>query len=246
MKIKRMIIVAISLFILSSTVIAASDHISTYLFKGKLIINNKVVSLKQDILNINGSVYVPIRALAESMKGHVSYDKNTQTIYLEQSSPSDRKSTVNEKIEDEFFSLSAFSTKSTYEYGERIEIWSHINNHTEHSVNIFHGASLLEYYITDEDGFTSQLNYGLPLESSTFASGDELNSSLNQNNFLVYNLNKNELYDADQMKTYINEAARPYTLPRANYTISVKAQYWMNETDKDKKILEVSIPIKIE
>lgn len=246
MKLKRTIFVALSTFLLTTTVLAASDQITISLFKGKIVFNNKIVNLKQDVFNINGKVYVPIRAFAESMKGHVSYDKNNQTIYVDQSSPSDKKSTVNEKVKDDTFTLSAFATKATYTYGEPIELWSRISNHTEHTVNILHGASLLEYYITDEDGFTSDMIYDYNLDSSIFASGDEFNSSLNHNNFLVYNLNKNGILEKDQLQSYINETARPYNLPKGAYTITVKAQYWMDETSKDKKTLKVSIPIKIE
>lgn len=247
MKLKKTIIVAITLFLLSSSFLVASDNVTSYLFKGELFINNEIVDLKQDLYSINGSVYVPVRALAEKMKGYISYDKSNQSVHIEQANASDKKSTVNETTKNDQFTLSAFSSKSTFQHGDQIEIWSRLVNYTEHPVNILHGVSLIEYHITDDDGFTSKEIYGLPLLSSTFQAGDELNSNIKQNAFLTYNLNKIGFDNRDDLYAFNNESARPSVLPRGNYIITVTAQYTIDGNDSNKvKTLEVAIPLIIE
>lgn len=240
-------IFTLALFLLSSSILAASDTISAYLFKGKLIINNQIVNLKQNMVSINGSVYVPIRALSESLKGHVSYDKNTQTIYVEQLPPSAKKSSLNAKAENDRFTLHAFSSQSTYKYGDPLEIWARLSNVADETVNIFHGESLIRYHITDEAGFTSSLIYGFSLLSSSFHAGDELTASISQNDLLMYNLNKHNAFETDSVHTYLHETARPSILPQGKYIISVKVEYSTNgETMQPAEKLEVSLPITIE
>lgn len=247
MKLKKTIIIAITLFLLSSSFLVASDNVTSYLFKGKLFINNEIVNLKQDIFSINGSVYVPVRALVEKMRGNISYDKSNQTVHIEQANSLDKKSTVNKTIKNDQFTLSAFSSKSTFKYGDQIELWSRITNHTEHSINILHGESLIEYSITDVNGFTSKENYGLALLPSSYQSGDELHSNIKQNSFLTYNLNKIGLDNKDDIYSFYNESARPSVLPRGDYIITVTAKYTIDGDDTHKiKTLEVAIPLTIE
>ncbi|MCM3634116.1 stalk domain-containing protein [Paenibacillus camelliae] len=251
MKQKRIILIAIAiiLFLCSSTMLAASDKISAYLFKGKLVVNNQMVDLKQDVFNINGSVYVPLRAFTDQLRGHVSYNKDEQTIYVEQSTTTTKKSTVNAKDSDNIFTLHAFASKSEYEYGEPIEIWARLSNDTDRVVNIWHGPLLINYYITDEDGFTSHVLAGLALESSTFQAGDELNKSLGRNDFLVYHLNKIGFDNIDDVNAYLNNADRPSMLPPGEYTITVKAEYKLDdevEAGAQWHTLEASIPLTIQ
>jgi len=246
MKFKKILIIAfaVALFVCSASLIAASDTVRSYLFKGKLVINNQVVDLKQEVYNINGSVYVPIRSFAESMRGHVGYDKNDQTIYVEHSNSTNKKSTVNDKKTDDMFTLHAFSSQSEYIYGDPIEVWTRISNDTENAVNISHGPSLIKYSITDEDGLTSSILDGMALEYSTFQSGDELNKSLGHYDLLVYNLDKIGIDNKDDVQAYLKNAERPSMLPRGEYTITVKAEYTI-EGEVEKRTLEVSIPISI-
>lgn len=242
-KLKKWIIVLSALMIVSASATAASDTISRFLFKGNLVINNKLVSLNQDIYSIDGSVYVPIRALTESMKGYISYDASDQTIYVEQQQVSNKKSVQNDKDEDDSFALHIFSSKKEYEYGEPIEVWARLSNHTEQTLELSHG-SLIEFTITDEEGFSSAVLTG-ELYFSTFQAGDEFNSTLKQQELLVYNLNKSGLLEKEEdLRAYLNKAARPSVLPKGNYTITAKTKYWFDSEAVDQaKTLEVSIPV---
>lgn len=244
---KKCIIVLSALMIVSASATAASDTINRFLFKGKLVINNKLASLNQDIYSIDGSVYVPIRALTESMKGYISYDASDQTIYVEQQQASNKKSVLNDKIEDDSFALHIFSSKAEYEYGEPIEVWARLSNHTEQTHDISHGVSLIEFTITDEEGFASVALTGLAMDSSTFQAGDEFNSNLKQNELLIYNLNKNGLLEKEEdLRAYLNKEVRPSVLPKGNYTITAKTKYWFDSEAVDQaKTLEVSIPVSV-
>lgn len=246
MKFKKTFIIAfaVTLFVCSSSLIAASDTVRSYLFKGKLVINNQIVDLKQDIFNINGSVYVPIRAFTESMRGHVSYNKNDQTIYVEHSRTTTKKSTVNDKKADDTFTLHAFSSQSEYTYGDPIEVWARLSNDTDDTVNLSHRPSLIKYYITDEDGVTSSILDGMELVYSTFQAGDELNSILEHNDLLAYNLHKIGLDKKDDVQAFLKNAERPSMLPRGKYTITVKAEYTI-DGEEQGRTLEVSLPISI-
>lgn len=245
-KLKKWIIVLSALMIVSASATAASDTINRFLFKGKLVINNKLASLNQDIYSIDGSVYVPIRALTESMKGYISYDASDQTIYVEQQQASNKKSVLNDKIEDDSFALHIFSSKKEYEYGEPIEVWARLSNHTEQTLDISHGVSLIEFTITDEEGFASVALNG-ELYFSTFQAGDEFNSTLKQQEFLIYNLTKSGMLEKEEdLRAYLNKAVRPSVLPKGNYTITAKTKYWFDSEAVDQaKTLEVSIPVSV-
>ncbi|MFC6334805.1 stalk domain-containing protein [Paenibacillus septentrionalis] len=249
MKFKKTIIVTLFLFLLSTSILGASDNIVSYLFKGKLVINNEIVDLKKEIFNINGSVYVPLRALAEETHGFISYDHNDQTIYVEQTNTSTKKSTINEQDKNDVFTLAAFSSKQTYSYGEPVEIWARLSNHSEQTLNLSHGFALIEYTITDEEGFSSKDNFGLALYLSSFEPGDELHSNLSQRSLFTYNLNKYGLNDNKDIHAYLNETLRPSVLPRGNYEVKIRAEYWIGDGDnanKQAESLEVSLPLIIE
>lgn len=247
MKVKKIVFVALALFLLSSSFIVASDNVSSFLFKGKLFQNNKELTLKQDMYSINGSIYVPIRAITESMNGQISYDKDNQIVYVEQAISSNKKSEINKKVHNDSFTLQVFSSKEEYSYGDPIEIWARLSNHTNQTINIAHGEPLIEYSITDEDGFTSKPIYGFPLYFSTFHSGDELNSSLKLNDFLYYNIHKQfiEINSID-VHHFLNNSVRPSLLPQGNYVINVSSKYSNEDTiDANYETLELSIPLVI-
>lgn len=247
MRVKKIIFIALALFLLSTSFIVASDNVSSFLFKGKLFLNNKELTIKQDLYSINGSIYVPIRAITENMYGQISYDKDNQAVYVEQTLSVDKKSEVNKKVHNESFTLQVFSSKEEYSYGEPIEIWARLSNHTNQTINIAHGVPLIEYSITDEEGFTNKPNYGFPLSLTTFHSEDELNSSLKLNDFLSYNIHKQVMeINSIDVHNFLNNTIRPSLLPQGNYVINVSSRYKNEDIiDADYEKLELSIPLVI-
>lgn len=184
------IVTTIATCIVVLSMLTAASPLGSYLFKGTLVLNNNVVVLKQSLYKINGTIYVPLRAFTEQLKGNIAYDKQTETVYIEQQLLSNKKSTINKKSENESFTLHSFSTKDTYKYGEPIEIWSRLTNHSNETIDIEHGEALIDFIITDEQGFTSTLTHGLALSSSSFQAGDEWLTYLKPAHFIAYNFNR--------------------------------------------------------
>ncbi|WP_103996122.1 stalk domain-containing protein [Paenibacillus sp. UNC499MF] len=69
----------------ATTAVYASESIQAYLFPVKFVINgeNKTPNGPVETLNYNGSAYVPIRYLAESMDSAVIYDHPSKTITID-------------------------------------------------------------------------------------------------------------------------------------------------------------------
>ncbi|WP_217556721.1 stalk domain-containing protein [Paenibacillus sp. GbtcB18] len=69
----------------AATAVYASENIQAYLFPVKFIINgeDKTPSGSIETLNYNGSAYVPVRYLAESLGSAVIYDNPSQTITID-------------------------------------------------------------------------------------------------------------------------------------------------------------------
>lgn len=62
----------------AASVVSSSDSIQARLFSGSIYFNNDPADKQSrdfEILNYNGSVYVPLRYIAENMGGRVHYDE---------------------------------------------------------------------------------------------------------------------------------------------------------------------------
>jgi hypothetical protein len=72
-----------------TTVAAASDTIQAFLFPAKLQINGveKQPADGNPVLNYNGSVYVPLRFVAEALGSKVSYEEETKTVMVRAEAP---------------------------------------------------------------------------------------------------------------------------------------------------------------
>ncbi|MCR8632019.1 ankyrin repeat domain-containing protein [Paenibacillus radicis (ex Xue et al. 2023)] len=78
-----------------STVVYASDTIQAIKFQVSFLFNgvSKQVDSEYTVLNYNGHAYVPIRFVAESMRGQVEYDETKQQISIKYGTPTEQKQT---------------------------------------------------------------------------------------------------------------------------------------------------------
>lgn len=70
--------------LMASTAVYASNTIQAYLFSAKFVINGQDKTPPGDqVLNYNGSVYVPVRYVAENLGETVAYDDVSKTITID-------------------------------------------------------------------------------------------------------------------------------------------------------------------
>lgn len=128
------IVLLILLLMLSfPTILAASDTIQAALFAAKFKFNGMNTDYGEEytVLNVNGHAYVPIRFVAENMRGIVGYDDLTKTISVDFPKSSHPNTIVRY---EEGIVLHASSDKQFYSMNDNIHIVVHVTNTSDFPV----------------------------------------------------------------------------------------------------------------
>ncbi|CAM4435582.1 stalk domain-containing protein [Paenibacillus tarimensis] len=245
MKKKLLGIGAATIMVFSSTA-AASEFISASFFKATILINNKIIDIKEGspLLNYEDQVYVPLRALAEGKGALVGYDAKNRRIHVNEPSTPQGKSELNNMTEDENFQLHLFADKTVYKEGEPIQIWSRLAYKNDNTLTVMRLSSPIIFYIRDHDGF-SDYEGRTPIgttETLTYEKGDEYIKVIHPYNFLSYIANKEGIED---IENYFKTATQPGQLPKGQYTVGAEAEYQI-EGVADTQKLSSEIQITIE
>lgn len=235
----------VGLLVCAAPIHAATEYVRANFFAGNVVVNNQIVAADNELLSYQGSVYAPVRAIAEAMKGYVSYDSTDKTVYIERPTQKAAKSTLHSKKEEGPVTLHLFSEKSEYVSGEPIHIWSRLSNTSDTAVELHHSSALLLYSITDQDGFTYEPLQPFDLVVSEFQPDEEYASTLDPIEFVAYNTFKQRERDPNlDIQAYLKRAVRPATLPPGEYTLTLKSSFRVG-TDPEDRFRKVQTSIQL-
>ncbi|WP_171654021.1 stalk domain-containing protein [Paenibacillus foliorum] len=221
----------------------ASESIKAILFPVKYTFNGTERKLPSNYktLNIDGDTYVPTRFLAENMGSYVAYDEAAKTINVQFPSLLEVKSDVHSNNENDIFTLSLFSDKTSYKKNEFMNIWANLRYKGNSDLDIEHTGQITSFYIKDEKGNRGDLGRTFAVFPSVLKPGVEHKKNfplwlLQQYNFDYHNFD-NRIEDTRLF---------PTTLPSGTYKIGVEARYILNHAYKDEITLKTEIEITVE
>ncbi|WP_167670370.1 stalk domain-containing protein [Paenibacillus tianmuensis] len=125
-----------------ASVASSSDSIRAHLFPRSIYFNNQPTNKQNggfEILNYNGSVYVPIRYIAENMGGKVHYDEAKKDIYIVRHVNKLTKAEISVSKQADHFMLNLHSEKETYKSNEIMNLWGSLVYLGEEEITVGHG-----------------------------------------------------------------------------------------------------------
>lgn len=184
----------------------------SYIFNGV----NEKMSDEYTTLNYKDHVYVPLRFVAETMKGSVTYKGETKSVHINYIDPYETLAQDTSTIKQGDFLLSLHTSKKRFRENETIRIWSTLTYTGNQEIEVEHANPLLRYYIKDDKG-----NY-----SEDYTSTNLVKDKLKTNSSYLLNFTKDSINNYNIM---INDGAwdpdKHNHLKPGKYVIGVIADY---------------------
>ncbi|PUA34864.1 hypothetical protein C8Z91_33890 [Paenibacillus elgii] len=223
---------------------SSSDFIQAHLFPGSIYFNNQPANKQNgafEILNYNGSVYVPLRYIAENMGGRVHYDEAKKGIYIDRYVNNLTKAKISVSKQADNFVLNLHSEKETYKSNEIINLWSSLVYLGEEEITVGHGNPIILFTVRDEKGVSSDEIIETVLIRDQLKKNNEYKATLPLYIIESYNYNKK---GRPNTKEFF-EKEQPWLLSPGKYTIGVTADFKI-DGDKKNKIMKSEITIQVE
>ncbi|WP_339369778.1 stalk domain-containing protein [Paenibacillus elgii] len=228
----------------AASAVSSSDLIQAHLFPRSIYFNNQHANKQSgafELLNYNGSVYVPLRYMAENMGGKVHYDEANQDIYIDRRVNNLTKAEISVSKQADNFMLNLHSEKEAYKSNEIIHLWSSLVYLGEEEITVGHGNPIILFSVRDEEGISSDEYIETVLIRDQLKKNNEYKATLPLNVIESYNYNKKGRPD---IKKFL-EKERSWQLSPGKYTVRVTADFSI-DGDKKDKIMKSEITIQVE
>lgn len=225
----------------------ASDSIEVQLFPVTIIKNGvkKDIPADSPILNYNGQAYAPIRLIAEDTPGEVSYDDKSKSIYIDSAPESWGKSVIHSTKVEQDYEISIHSAKKVYKQGDLLQIWGEFKYTGDTPVTL-DTPYPISYSITNSAGRKYNEVRTLAQIPTVFNSGDTTLLGSPHHLVTMYHIYESGITDPIQ---FFEQTPRPHVLTKGNYTITLKAYFFVESTNPEKRTkinFSTEIPISVE
>lgn len=204
--------------ITSAAIAADTSKIEALILKSKYLFNGNERS--QTSLNLDGTIYAPIRFISDNTGSIIYYDDDNQTINVNYPSLNTVKSELNSNSEDDKFILSLYSEKNTFKQSEYVNVWASLRFKGETSIHLTHNDQIISFYIIDEKGNRAELGNNFMIKTSVINKGDEFKRTFPSGVIQNYNVFFHKASNGTE--------AISKTLPLGQYKIGVTASYLRN------------------